>query len=576
MSVSLSPVGGAAGQFFDSNGNPLAGGKLYSYAAGTTTPQTTYTSSSGLTANTNPIILNSGGRVPSEIWLTDGVAYKFALYTAANQLIGIWDDITGINYIPASDIAFVGFKGQVGNIEDLADADGSDWIGFQPTGTAAVARSAQDKMQEVMSVKDFGAVGDGTTNDTAAIQSAINAAIAQRKALYFPRTTLGSLGLYLITAPLTISAGIHIFGEGTNYSGLLCQNTTAFQIAAGVNYVTIESLALIQQTRYSTTPNTATAIETLGTTGSRNFWHIYRDLFIDGFQYAFKLPYTWSTVINSVQTVFGFSGIYAPGISVNNYVSNCGFGGSSAANSVGIQIGDGTVATEGWMIQDCLLAYFATGVYGLYASNCHARGLIIDFFQQYGVFLQSTGSGGSTNWIISDNYMATDNAAASSGVRLKNDFGTSVAQHRGTIVSNNQILTYSGASLSYGILQDGTAELRNVITGNRCNATVYDCYLLTGSQTIVANNQWKGLGFYSDVLVNYSGNEGIVLSSDQFLKQTNGKTFVYYLTAPPVAGAYVRGDIVWNTTPSAGGTPGWVCVTSGTPGTWKAMANLAV
>jgi hypothetical protein len=201
--------------------------------------------------------------------------------------------------------------------------------------------------------------------------------------------------------------------------------------------------------------------------------------------------------------------------------------------------------------------------------------LIIDFFQQYGVFLESTASGGSTNWIISDNYMATDNGAASSGVRLKNDFSASVAQHRGNVVSNNQILPYSGASLSYGILQDGTAELRNIITGNRCNATVYDCYIATGSRTIVANNQWKNLGFYADVITNYSGNDGVVLSSDQFLKQTNGKTFVYYLTAPPASGTYVRGDIVWTPTPTAGTTPGWVCVTSGTPGTWKAMAALA-
>ena len=34
-------------------------------------------------------------------------------------------------------------------------------------------------------------------------------------------------------------------------------------------------------------------------------------------------------------------------------------------------------------------------------------------------------------------------------------------------------------------------------------------------------------------------------------------------------------DICWNTTPVAGGTPGWVCITAGAPGTWKAMANLA-
>jgi hypothetical protein len=76
-------------------------------------------------------------------------------------------------------------------------------------------------------------------------------------------------------------------------------------------------------------------------------------------------------------------------------------------------------------------------------------------------------------------------------------------------------------------------------------------------------------------MVNYSGNEGTIITSSALLKQTNGRNFVYYLNAPPVAGTFLLGDIVWNQTPAAGGTPGWVCVTSGTPGTWKAMANLA-
>jgi hypothetical protein len=54
-----------------------------------------------------------------------------------------------------------------------------------------------------------------------------------------------------------------------------------------------------------------------------------------------------------------------------------------------------------------------------------------------------------------------------------------------------------------------------------------------------------------------------------------GSQYMYSGIAIPVSGSFNRGDIVLNATPSAGGTPGWVCVTSGTPGTWKAMANLA-
>jgi hypothetical protein len=95
--VFLSPVGGAAAQFFTNSGVPLTGGKLYTYAAGTTTPQASYTSSSGVTAHTNPIILDSAGRVPGgEIWLTVDTAYKFVLNTSTDVLIATYDNITGI------------------------------------------------------------------------------------------------------------------------------------------------------------------------------------------------------------------------------------------------------------------------------------------------------------------------------------------------------------------------------------------------------------------------------------------------------------------------------------------------
>lgn len=95
MAVFLSPVGGAAAQFFDNNGVILSGGKLYTYAAGTTTPLASYTSSNGGTAHSNPIILDSAGRVPGgEIWLTNA-RYKFVLYTSVNVLIATYDNIAG-------------------------------------------------------------------------------------------------------------------------------------------------------------------------------------------------------------------------------------------------------------------------------------------------------------------------------------------------------------------------------------------------------------------------------------------------------------------------------------------------
>ena len=95
MPVSLSVFGGVGWQFFDDNGTPLAGGKINTYLAGTTTPVATYTTSTGAVAHTNPIILNAGGRVPGgEIWLTDGVLHKFVVTTSTNVLIATYDNVT--------------------------------------------------------------------------------------------------------------------------------------------------------------------------------------------------------------------------------------------------------------------------------------------------------------------------------------------------------------------------------------------------------------------------------------------------------------------------------------------------
>lgn len=63
--------------FDNANGAPLSGGKLFTYQAGTTTKQNTYTTSGGGTANVNPVILNTRGE--ANVWLTPGTLYKFVL-----------------------------------------------------------------------------------------------------------------------------------------------------------------------------------------------------------------------------------------------------------------------------------------------------------------------------------------------------------------------------------------------------------------------------------------------------------------------------------------------------------------
>jgi hypothetical protein len=79
-------------QIFGSDGAPLVGGKIYTYAAGTSTPIATYTDYSAATANTNPIILDSLGQ--ANIWLLPSISYKFIVKTAAEVLLYTVDNIS--------------------------------------------------------------------------------------------------------------------------------------------------------------------------------------------------------------------------------------------------------------------------------------------------------------------------------------------------------------------------------------------------------------------------------------------------------------------------------------------------
>ena len=84
-------------QFFTAAGVPLVGGKVYTYAAGTSTPLATYQDSTGTVSNTNPIILDSRGEC--NLWLLPANSYKFVLKDSTDALIWTVDNINlGINF----------------------------------------------------------------------------------------------------------------------------------------------------------------------------------------------------------------------------------------------------------------------------------------------------------------------------------------------------------------------------------------------------------------------------------------------------------------------------------------------
>jgi hypothetical protein len=271
MTVNLSLLGGAGWQFSDNNGNPLSGGLLYTYAAGTTTPQTTYTSISGVTANTNPVVLDAAGRVSGEIWLTEGQLYKFVLKNSAGVTIGTYDNVPGV--VNSADIYAA-----------LAASSGSSLIGYQPAGTGAVATTVQTKLRQTVSVMDFAGIDPtGVSDSTVGIQAAVTFARAQggeSRKLYWPR------GTYLITNTIILGTNQYIeFDPGVtiNFVPIDPLNTPMF-VAANQSEVYLDGngATLIGTRGTVAGQGSGNAIELYGTDNAtvRNF--VIKDFATDG------------------------------------------------------------------------------------------------------------------------------------------------------------------------------------------------------------------------------------------------------------------------------------------------------
>lgn len=108
MAILFSPV--LNEQQFTANGIPLAGGLIYTYLAGTTTPVVTYKTSTG-TAHTNPIVLDSSGNYPTgtQLWLDSGKVYKFVVQDSTGVTLRTIDDITAINDVIATPDEWVSY-----------------------------------------------------------------------------------------------------------------------------------------------------------------------------------------------------------------------------------------------------------------------------------------------------------------------------------------------------------------------------------------------------------------------------------------------------------------------------------
>jgi hypothetical protein len=208
MAVNLSPVAGAAQQFFTNSGTPLSGGLLYTYLAGTTTPLATYTTAAGTTANSNPIVLNSAGRLDSEVWLTSTLTYKFVLKDSGGVTIATYDDIPGIGSVSGltSGTSILSGNGS-GGFSNVVIGSNLSFVGGTLSATT-------------------GGSGAGTVTSVALTAPAAFTVTGS------PVTTTGTLALTYSGTPVPVSSG----GTGTSTltanSVVLGNGTSAVQLVA--------------------------------------------------------------------------------------------------------------------------------------------------------------------------------------------------------------------------------------------------------------------------------------------------------------------------------------------------------
>jgi len=166
------------------------------YIANTLGAATLY-SDNGVTPLANPFLSSATGRID---------------FYAANGRYDVVVSKTGYLTVTISDI----------ELDDLLAPSGSNSVGYLPAGAGAVATTVQTKLRESVSVLDFGAVGDGVTDDTAAI----NLAIVAGTNVFFPA------GTYLINTSILVTGknNVSLQGAGMNVSIIKCAAATTFSV----------------------------------------------------------------------------------------------------------------------------------------------------------------------------------------------------------------------------------------------------------------------------------------------------------------------------------------------------------
>lgn len=344
----------------DIAGAILPGSKLYFYTTGTTTPLATYSDQALTTPNANPVVAGADGRF-GPIWL-QAISYKVVLKTAADVTLVTRDPVRG-------DI-------DTGLTALLAASSGSSLVGFLQAGTAAVARTAQAKMRDMVSVLDFGADPTGVADSTAAIAAALLA----HDRIYFPT------GTYLCSINLSGKSSKTLTGAGRGSTILKNFNATPVltfnNTSAPCQQNTISNLQITNRNE-ATYPNTDGIVFTGADTNQLEF-NVFENLLIQDFRYgisiASRVIWTSFTDVHCLSCVDGLHVDTVYNVSQVKFTT-CRFGSSTGygvywSQTLGLLTSSGIHFDVCTFEQNALNGFRGTGTggfSGLRFTGCYAE-----------------------------------------------------------------------------------------------------------------------------------------------------------------------------------------------------------
>lgn len=516
---------------------------------------------------------------------------------------------------------------------DLSAADGSSLVGFAQPYNGAVDRTLQGRLRESVSVKDFGAVGNGSADDTTAIQAAIDyASTVYGKTVFIPR------GLYKVTDTLTISnRSTRIVGDGMGRGDTTTKGTEISFVGVtgelfligeddgqpwnanlynGKQGFVLEDISLINRSAsriqpLNTRASATYAPDSYGIRDWRGGHILLRNVGIEGFEYNFWGVESDFNRFENVMSLYSKHGVYVGPRSdqfsfydlysfycdravtidgadgVNLYSPKLVACGSTTDSAVWVKAGTGVVRLyqpwfEGYSVVPDVTAFCTVGVEDGYGGNTtNATSFIVEHPT---IATNTSGTGNGyvkyTALVGRVDTLIIENPVAARGISLATNLKCIVGFASGfdhTTVGSRAFLTSHGNYL-------GTTRLYENLGTGTPGVYVQQGY---GGSSDVANPAGRltirrvGGAIGADQL-----RIGTENTPGQVMMQTVGyvggqptrlllKKSIQHSNIAPTTGTWEVGDIVFNIAPASGGFIGWVCVGAGTPGTWKTWGAIS-